>query len=96
VEQLFRLKVADVRTANQVGKPSPPRTVLRYRSDWKKAYVTLKVGQRDAGVHRDLTENIHHADEKVQSDGADAPVYHQRYPRTRITRERPEKSLVEG
>ena len=46
VEQLFKVKVADVRTANQVGKLRRRGRFSGYRSDWKKAYVTLKVGQK--------------------------------------------------
>ena len=46
VEQLFKVKVADVRTANQVGKLRRRGRFSGYRSDWKKAYVTLKTGQK--------------------------------------------------
>ncbi len=46
VETLFKVKVADVRTANQVGKLRRRGRFAGYRSDWKKAYVTLKVGQK--------------------------------------------------
>ena len=46
VEQLFKVKVADVRTANQVGKLRRRGRFSGYRSDWKKAYVTLKAGQK--------------------------------------------------
>jgi large subunit ribosomal protein L23 len=46
VETLFKVKVADVRTANQVGKLRRRGRFSGYRSDWKKAYVTLKVGQK--------------------------------------------------
>ena len=46
VEQLFKVKVADVRTANQVGKLRRHGRSSGYRSDWKKAYVTLKAGQK--------------------------------------------------
>jgi len=42
----FKVKVADVRTANQVGKLRRRGRFSGYRSDWKKAYVTLKVGQK--------------------------------------------------
>ena len=45
-EQLFKVKVADVRTANQVGKLRRRGRFSGYRSDWKKAYVTLKAGQK--------------------------------------------------
>ena len=46
VEQLFKVKVAGVRTANQVGKMRRRGRFSGYRSDWKKAYVTLKKGQK--------------------------------------------------
>jgi len=46
VEQLFKVKVADVRTANQVGKLRRRGRFAGYRSDWKKAYVTLKKGEK--------------------------------------------------
>jgi large subunit ribosomal protein L23 len=46
VERLFKVKVASVRTQNAWGKR---KRVGRYegrRSDWKKAYVTLKAGEK--------------------------------------------------
>ena len=46
VEQLFNVKVADVRTVNQVGKLRRRGRFSGYRSDWKKAYVRLKAGQK--------------------------------------------------
>jgi large subunit ribosomal protein L23 len=46
VETLFKVKVADVRTSNQVGKLRRRGRFAGYRSDWKKAYVRLKVGQK--------------------------------------------------
>ena len=46
IEQLFKVKVAEVRTANQVGKLRRRGRFSGYRSDWKKAYVTLKAGQK--------------------------------------------------
>ena len=44
VEQLFEVKVANVRTVNMKGKRK--RQGLRHgrRSDWKKAYVSLEQG----------------------------------------------------
>lgn len=44
VEQLFEVEVDSVRTVNVKGKTK--RTGMRFgkRSDWKKAYVTLKEG----------------------------------------------------
>jgi large subunit ribosomal protein L23 len=46
VEQLFKVKVADVRTSNIAGKLRRRGKFSGYRSDWKKAYVRLKVGQK--------------------------------------------------
>jgi large subunit ribosomal protein L23 len=46
VEQLFKVKVADVRTANQAGKLRRRGRFQGYRSNWKKAYVRLKPGQK--------------------------------------------------
>ena len=45
VEQLFDVKVADVRVANVKGKTKRTRFGLGKRSDWKKAYVRLEQGQ---------------------------------------------------
>jgi large subunit ribosomal protein L23 len=46
VEQLFKVKVASVRTVNQVGKLRRRGRFTGYRSDWKKAYVRLKAGEK--------------------------------------------------
>ena len=46
VEQLFKVKVAGVRTSNGVGKLRRRGRFAGYRSDWKKAYVTLKAGEK--------------------------------------------------
>ena len=46
VEQLFKVKVADVRTINTVGKLRRRGKFAGYRSDWKKAYVRLKADQK--------------------------------------------------
>ncbi len=46
VEQLFKVKVADVRTANIEGKLRRRGKFSGYRSDWKKAYVRLKAGEK--------------------------------------------------
>ena len=46
VEQLFKVKVAEVRTVNQVGKLRRRGRFAGYRSDWKKAYVKLKAGEK--------------------------------------------------
>jgi len=46
VEKLFKVKVEDVRTANMVGKLRRRGRFSGYRSDWKKAYVKLKAGEK--------------------------------------------------
>lgn len=46
VEKLFKVKVAEVRTSNNVGKLRRRGRFAGYRPDWKKAYVKLKVGQK--------------------------------------------------
>ena len=46
VEKLFKVKVEDVRTANFEGKMRRRGKFMGYRSDWKKAYVKLKDGQK--------------------------------------------------
>ena len=46
VETLFRVKVADVKTANFVGKLRRRGRFTGYASDWKKAYVRLQTGQK--------------------------------------------------
>jgi large subunit ribosomal protein L23 len=46
VEHLFKVKVADVRTVSQTGKLRRRGKFSGYRSDWKKAYVRLKPGQK--------------------------------------------------
>jgi large subunit ribosomal protein L23 len=46
VEKLFKVKVDDVRTANFEGKLRRRGKFTGYRSDWKKAYVKLKDGQK--------------------------------------------------
>ncbi|HLJ45894.1 MAG TPA: 50S ribosomal protein L23 [Bryobacteraceae bacterium] len=46
VEQLFKVKVAEVRTVSQTGKLRRRGRFAGYRPDWKKAYVRLKEGQK--------------------------------------------------
>ena len=46
VEKLFKVKVAEVRTANFEGKLRRRGRFTGYRSDWKKAYVRLKAGEK--------------------------------------------------
>lgn len=46
VEKLFKVKVADVRTATTEGKLRRRGRFSGYRPDWKKAYVRLKPGQK--------------------------------------------------
>ena len=44
VEQLFKVKVADVRTVNVNGKTKRIGARKGRRNDWKKAYVSLEQG----------------------------------------------------
>ena len=44
VEQLFKVKVAAVRTVNVKGKVKRFGRTMGKRSDWKKAYVRLEAG----------------------------------------------------
>ena len=46
VQKLFKVKVSEVRTANFVGKMRRRGRFMGYRSDWKKAYVRLKAGEK--------------------------------------------------
>lgn len=46
VQKLFKVKVAEVRTVNNTGKLRRRGRFAGYRSDWKKAYVRLKPGEK--------------------------------------------------
>jgi large subunit ribosomal protein L23 len=46
VEQLFKVRVEDVRTATTAGKLRRRGRFSGYRSDWKKAYVRLRAGEK--------------------------------------------------
>jgi large subunit ribosomal protein L23 len=46
VQQVFKVKVETVRTANYVGKLRRRGRAAGYRADWKKAYVKLREGER--------------------------------------------------
>jgi large subunit ribosomal protein L23 len=46
VEKLFKVKVAEVRTANMDGKLRRKGRFAGYKPDWKKAYVKLKAGEK--------------------------------------------------
>jgi large subunit ribosomal protein L23 len=46
VEQLFKVKVQSVRTMVVPGKMRRRGKYMGYRSDWKKAYVTLREGEK--------------------------------------------------
>ncbi len=46
VQTLFKVKVDDVRTVNNVGKLRRRGKNAGFRSDWKKAYVRLKAGEK--------------------------------------------------
>ena len=46
VETIFKVKVESVRTANFQGKKRRQGRYTGSRPDWKKAYVTLKKGEK--------------------------------------------------
>ncbi|HEY7217862.1 MAG TPA: 50S ribosomal protein L23 [Candidatus Binatia bacterium] len=46
VESLFKVKVTQVRMARYLGKMRRMGKNMGRRSDWKKAYVTLKEGDK--------------------------------------------------
>ena len=46
IEQLFKVKVENVRTVRLLGKQRRVGRHVGRRSDWKKAYVTLAEGHR--------------------------------------------------
>ena len=46
VQALFKVKVAGVRTSTTAGKLRRRGKFQGYRSDWKKAYVKLKAGEK--------------------------------------------------
>jgi large subunit ribosomal protein L23 len=46
VEEMFKVTVVKVRTLNFLGKKRRRGRVVGKQTDWKKAYVTLKEGDR--------------------------------------------------
>ncbi|MGO4884819.1 MAG: 50S ribosomal protein L23 [Bryobacteraceae bacterium] len=46
VEKMFKVKVAEVRTSNIEGKMRRRGRFVGFKSDWKKAYVKLKAGEK--------------------------------------------------
>jgi large subunit ribosomal protein L23 len=46
VEHLFHVTVTKVRTSNFMGKERRKGAIKGRQSDWKKAYVTLKEGDK--------------------------------------------------
>jgi len=46
VQQIFKVKVDSVRTANFIGKERRRGKFTGFRPDWKKAYVKLKSGEK--------------------------------------------------
>jgi large subunit ribosomal protein L23 len=46
VEDLFKVTVVKIRTANFLGKERRRGRKFGYRPNWKKAYVTLKAGDK--------------------------------------------------
>ena len=54
IEQLFKVKVASIRTASVVGKERRRGKFSGYLPDWKKAYVRLKAGEKVPDFAADL------------------------------------------
>ncbi len=52
IEQLFNTKVDKVRVMNYDGKPKRMGAFAGKRSNWRKAYVTLKKGSRIESLER--------------------------------------------
>ncbi|MFA5074438.1 MAG: 50S ribosomal protein L23 [Nitrospirota bacterium] len=46
VEGIFKVKVSDITTVKNAGKKKRIGQRVGRRSDWKKAYVTLKPGEK--------------------------------------------------
>ena len=46
VEQIYQVKVTDVRTMNRKGKPRRTRAGITHTSDWKRAIVVLDENSR--------------------------------------------------
>jgi large subunit ribosomal protein L23 len=46
VQRIFKVKVADVHTVNNLGKLRRRGRFTGYKPDWKKAYVRLKAGEK--------------------------------------------------
>jgi large subunit ribosomal protein L23 len=46
VQELFKVKVEEVRTVKLTGKLRRRGRFAGYRADWKKAYVKLKAGEK--------------------------------------------------
>jgi len=46
IEEIFKVKVAHVRTMNVPGKERRRGRYTGYRPDWKKAYVRLREGEK--------------------------------------------------
>jgi len=46
IQSMFKIKVEEVRTSTTAGKLRRRGRSSGYRSDWKKAYVRLKAGEK--------------------------------------------------
>jgi large subunit ribosomal protein L23 len=46
IENLFKVSVVKIRTANFLGKERRRGRIVGRRPNWKKAYITLKQGDR--------------------------------------------------
>ena len=46
IQKIFRVKVESVRTASFFGKQRRRGRMVGFRSDWKKAFVKLRAGEK--------------------------------------------------
>ena len=46
VEEIYKVKVQDINTVIMAGKRKRVRQEIGYVTDWKKAFVTLKEGEK--------------------------------------------------
>ena len=68
VQSIFKVKVLSVRTANYPGKERRRGSFAGYRPDWKKAYVRLKAGEKDAGVRAESRKSFSSSSRRLFSE----------------------------
>ena len=73
VEKLLGPKVASVRTSITRGKLKRQGRFVGRRSDWKKAYVTLREGEKLPDFPKAHGIERRHADPQIQADYAGPP-----------------------